>query len=436
MKENFEFPFTPAVRYLLAASIWQMNKCQELAKKIADYYFTNDDEDYIIETFIKIALAIEMIREKYIGHNKEIDRVNFFVNLIGEHAGAKLSCTRRTERRLNNLASVHGIENADFLGAKIKNLHDHIFNTNNLLDYYEKMAKPLNRAIESFNKERELKPATAQVFAELLELRKYGVKTSAFQEGVLAEPGHFWILSPTGYAYRELDQKMANNWQVRKRIELMEKNCLAGINVTAERELTKGSDISYGGFLTGFSVNSFAAFSLKFDGELSGFTSTGEYDLKNTFALRGQSELYELLKANATFRLYDLIVPLIIHQKYELPPFPQSKKFLGLFPSAINFDPKLYLRRIRTIFDKRREITEGLDAEVKAAIINRPNMTKRDHDVICHIRTLPEGYRASEKARRLAKEILNYDLKEGETFVSQHYGKNENNPLPLAKSKH
>jgi len=223
---------------------------------------------------------------------------------------------------------------------------------------------------------------------------------------------------------------------VRKRVELMEKNCLAGVNITAERELTKASDIGYGGLVTGLSVNSYAAFSLNFSGELSGFTSSGETNLRHAFAQRGQSELYELLKANATFRLYDLIVPLIIHQKYELPAFPQRKKFLGLLSPAINFDPKLYLRRIRTIFDKRLEITEGLEAEINAAIIGRPTLTKRDHDVICHIRTLPEGYRASEKAKRLAKEVLNYDLKEGETFVSQHFSDNKKSPLPLAKTKH
>lgn len=435
MKEKFEFPFTPAVRYLLAASIWQMQKCQELAKKISDYYFRSDDDDYIINIFINIALAIDTIREKFIGHNKEIDRVNFFINLIGEHASAKLTGNKRTELKLNTLAAKYETGSTNFIGMKIKNLHGTVHNTNNLLDYYEGISKSLVPSINAFGKERELKPATEQVFSELLSLRTYGVKTSAFQEGILAESGHFWIFSPTGLIYRDLDEEMSNNWQFRKRIELMEKNCLANVVIAPERELAQTGKVSFGGSVTGFTLNSNAAFSINFDGELSSFASIGETNLKEAFAKRGQTELYELLKANATFRLYDLIVPLIIHKKYELPNFPQSKKLLRLFNSPATFDPKLYLRRIRTIFDKRREITDGLEAEISSALINRPTLTKRDHDIICHIRTLPEGYRASQKARRLAKEILNYDLKEGETFVSQHHSK-QNNPIPVAKSKH
>ncbi|MEI6528953.1 MAG: hypothetical protein WCN88_00920 [Candidatus Falkowbacteria bacterium] len=438
MRGNFEFPFAPLVRTLLGADIWLMQKCEDLAKKISDYYFTKKtDEDYLIDTFVKIALAIDSIRNKHIGLNKELDRVNFFVNLIGEHLAYKLSGYKHTEKKLNTLAAKYGDNQADFIGVKLRTLHQHIFNTNNLLDYYESIANNLVPAIESFQKEAVLKPATAQVFTELLELRKYGVKTSAFQEGILAKPGNFWIFSPNDYAYRELAPEFSKQWQVRKRLELMDKNCLAGITISTQRELLKVKDLYTNGVMTSFTVDTSAAFSLKFDGELSGFNTAGVCDLRSSFERRGQSDLYELLKANATFRLYDLIVPIIIHKKYELPSFPESRKFLGLFSTSGNFDPKLYLQRIRTIFDKRLEIRDELQVEINSAMLNSPAINRREHDVICHIRTLPKGYRASAKAIKLAKEILNYDLKEGETFVSQHFGKDiDRSKLHLAISKH
>lgn len=438
MKTNFEFPFAPLVRVLLGSSIWQMQKCEDLAKKISDYYFTkNTDEDYIINTFVQIALAIDSIRNKYVGLNKEGDRVNFFINLIGEHVAYKLSGFNHTEKKLNILASRYKDDEADFIGVKLRTLHHHVSNTNNLLDYYESIAKSLSPAIESFQKETQLKPATAQVFSELLELRKYGVKTSAFQEGVLAKPGNFWIFSPTGYTYRELAPEFTKQWQVRKRLELMDKNCLAEIAISSAREHKRANDFYINGIVTGFSVETSAAFSLNFDGELSGYSCAGVNNLRSSFERRGQAELYELIRANAIFRLYDLIVPIVIHKKYELPSFPQSKKFLGFLPTSANFDPKIYLQRIRTIFDKRIEIRDGLQEEVNSAMVNSPAINRRDHDVICHIRNLPQGYRASAKAIKLAKDILNYELKEGETFVSQHFGKDlDRSKIHLAITKH
>ena len=392
----------------------------------------------IISNFLSVALVVDSIRNQYIGRDKKSNQTNFLMASISEYVAIRLAECTQAETLIRGMANKFEASAKDYIRVKLELLEAKVSGINGLINYYTSIGKNLLPSIELFNKERELKPMVNQVFSELMDLRKYGVKTSAFQEGVLASPSDYWIFSDPAYIL-ELTPEAKDSWQVRKHFEISEQNIIAKVHINSEKTLIRGRNLMLGNSSIGYSMESKATFSMNFAGEIADDTGHIGLSLRTVFVRRGHGELYELLKANTTFRLFDLVTPLTVQKKYEIPAFPGPRRMFGLVPLSSVLDPKLFLRRIRVLFDNRKEIKEELEIEIDESLNSRVSLLRREYGVICHIRKLPEGYKASEKARLAAKQLLNYNLKNGETFVC-NYTKNKgglkSDVLPLAVTKH
>jgi hypothetical protein len=311
--------------------------------------------------------------------------------------------------------------------------------------YYDNIYSDISGNIEIFNQKlgREI-DSVNHVFTELIEMRKYGIKSAAFKENIISEPSDYWIYHSSDIFTSMYDNsKRTTEWQILKKDEMLAQKNLASVSICNKRNLELSRikttlDNGEETFLVG--TNSKAGFSLNFSGELSIMNSVANMDLRQAFNNGGKSDLYEMVRANAIFRLYDLIVPVYVEKAYSVPRFPEKGLVETLFSKNTKFDPMLYLSRIRILFNNLANINKELEIEYEDSVNTRPShVLKREHDVVYHIRKLGNGYQPSERARNLAKEIMNYDLKEGETFVCGHTrgkGGVKSDQLHLAIKKH
>lgn len=441
-----KFIFEILVRNIVFGREWLFQSNEDLAEKISITYFIGKDEDEIIDNYIFVASEISRIRDRIAGRDREIGKVNLFVSLVCEHAAYLIAGNERIEKKLIALTAKElEISGNSYSAIKLKNLMYKVQHANTLLNYFENNYSRLTKSIDVFNDEYLSKGQTTnEVFSELLNLRKYGVKSSAFKEGIVSAPNDYWIYNPADFLLAEYDNTCREiEWQSKKMAAQSAKKRIASITVNDSKSIEL-SPIPYktvNGIEThAISIHCMADFALDYNGELCIPHTHIEKNLRSLFEVRGHLELYELIRANAIFRLYDLIVPAFVNQKYSVPRFSEPNLVQRLIGSTANFNPMLYLKRVRTLFDKLSEIKEGLEREVNESLISKPSQAlKREADIICHIRKLPEGYKASEKARTLAKEVLNYELKVGETFVCNHLrnkGGVKSDELHLAVKKH
>ncbi len=437
------FVYLNLVKQLLTSKSWDNAQCEILSEKIFKTYFLGQsDDELIIKNFINVILAIDDIRNKHIGWNKEIHRTNLFVGIIAEYVATLLSGNERTEKRIAAEIAKFG-PNINFVGMKLTVLLTNVRNINKLLSYYEN--NTIVKNVELFNEKFNLQEkSTNDVMSELLELRQYGVKSSAFKDGIISAPNDYWIYLPADYSYTEL-YSSEFNWQMKRKTQILNKNKVAMVVINKSRIISTSpipnnliDNDQAPTFLGGIDCK--AAFTVNVDGELSNLAGISSVNLRSSFERLNRIELYEMIRANAIFRLYDLVVPTIVHKKYNIPSFPTNNWLSGIIPRFSKFNPKLYLQRIRVLFDNLNEIKRELESEYDTSVKDNPiHVLKREHDVICHVRRLPEGYQASQKARDLAKQILNYELKSGETFVCNHTrnkGGQKADSLPIAVLKH
>ncbi len=407
----------PPEKILEVAELWVKNRLLKY----------RGDKERLLQTFSDIVREICRLKNAQYGIDRKVRITAVFIGIISEKTGSLLlECPRGLEFLA---VRAQQLGRADFIGGYLNTLWSEMKGVIGVIEYFEQLALP-DPILDSFEKSR-LQTVSKHTFDELCTLRKYGIKPCAFAEGTVAQKGHYWLYAPSDIEHSLFNEE-ENIKPLIKDImtlhgQLLQENSIAAIHIGSERKLrvkTKLFDEEEYDITNphAMSYNSLGTFSIGYDGELYHRLAS----LKEIFAKRGKSTLYELVKNHAIFRLYDLIVPLTIQRK--APSFPVPRNIL-VFTQKTDYDPTLYLQRVRVMEENLSQLEGEAEKEFVEALNKHTPTTHQlpEQNVVYHIRKLPSGYKASEKAKQLATTIMKYQLQPGETFVSAST-RNKGNP--------
>ncbi len=293
------------------------------------------------------------------------------------------------------------------------NLHSMATSVMQLRRYAEYTLQPGNALLERVGISlKALGPSVAdvsdEVAAELAEMRRYGVKPSFFQDGMMHRPNEAWVIMPPP--------------------NFVEKSLLALTALSLRSELSdlepKAQIMPDGMEASIFPMRAMLVMTINRDGHLSQGTN-GYAGISTQEILRsaGQEEWYETLRLMQLMRLYDLVVP--IESVATLPTWPQQSPgriLSGLVKKVakLNLTPDLILPRLK-LLQNSHLLHEQLEREVDLAIDDtRERALMHRHDVVDHIRHLPVGKSPTPAARERAREALGIELTDHETYVRPH----------------
>ncbi|MBM3229684.1 hypothetical protein FJZ26_04600 [Candidatus Parvarchaeota archaeon] len=280
---------------------------------------------------------------------------------------------------------------------------------------------------------------SSQLVTEMNELRKFGLKTSYFQDGIMNPSGHVWLfmdpqdiptLNPTSVAESEIKNGTA------ARIFMAQRTSIIGSKLTKiEQEFRPdGSELQRYiafNFTTGLNI------SLGKDGELDCSTGIGILPLREIFEKAGKETEYSLFRLSQIMRLYDLVVPLSIVSK--TPSLPATSIVGDLVPAIARAKkiatPQLLLPRVKFLTEQRPLLASEGELEVEQAAKETEKRTcRRATEVAGFARRLPKNYKVSKQAQKEA-EKAQVPLEEGETFVKKHIRGTGELQVPKAKRR-
>ena len=269
--------------------------------------------------------------------------------------------------------------------------------------------------------------AIANIMGNLNELRRYGVKSSYFQDNKTHAPGETWLF---------MDHLMFKNAapnlfypanpiaaiMLAKKSEILSKksvriDTISGTHLNAFGELIPSVKLN---------IDGRQLWSIDKNGVLDATEGIGLLPVKKIFEDAGKEREYHIIQALHVLRLYDLVVPLsIVSQNPSLRPEKNLASRLidrvAGRPEGI-IEPQIILPRLKTL-DDRKLMEYELEREIELAekdTIERSNREMRRHEVIDHVRRLPAGYHPSQTAIKAAAEI-GIKLGQNETLVKKHY---------------
>ena len=393
-----------------------------LAEKIHGRYLEGIDFMPGVKILLDIATSVNDIKVATIGVKSPADAANFLTHLV------MAMFLRQAEIGANDLARLKELS-SELEAAKtseswywpkvriIHNLAEGIRDTELYAEFVSASLSPLvETALGVFP---DIDQRIREVMAELLNLRKYGVKSCYFQDGILHRADQAWVFAD----FHELESRMNPLYRQ------TEKH-LAAIVLTKRAEIehlrVSRDQINVGSSLllsVGFDFKGMS-WAVDYNGELDISGSTSLISVRDIFRRTGKEPLYELVRMMHVLRLYDLVVPVDVVRK--MPPLPQQKKgvrrLLGKVRPARIAAPELLVPRLRQLETIQRIIAE-LERECEEAdkaTIERAPRELRQHEVVNHIRQLPAGHHPSAKARERARRELGIELRDNETYVCRH----------------
>jgi hypothetical protein len=144
----------------------------------------------------------------------------------------------------------------------------------------------------------------------------------------------------------------------------------------------------------------------------------------------GKGHFYQMIRLGLAIKLFELMVPLEILKKV-----PGAGIVASVRDIVAKMVPKLspirdlFTPRFRVLEDQNA-VLQAMEEELERADQETARRNLRKHEVINHIRRLPQGHHPSPQARHLAMEELGVELAENETYVRKHVrGKDENGEI-------
>ncbi len=437
ISETRGFRFRPHVAGLLRRKNPLPEDIVKTARLVHSGYRKTDRVE-ALKTFLGIALAIDDVKKQTIGFEAPTTVSNLLISYVAGCYANEIDVDSGFLGQIEDFASQLALQidpkekyeyvkggwlipkTVIFQGACRARL-----NAFEVLDMISMQVPSL--AVDGlFKSFSDPKQANDQIFAEISSMRKYGVKTVVFRDGLLNVYGMDWLFSDalmafTGnpatdaFARAAFKGVQAAISVVRKGIRPSEIFSHDNRKYSARSELTL---TTYEGMSTMYLGN---------DGEVGLSTGPGISPLRDLFASRGTTELYEYFRFVQLMRFFDLVVP--VSQVAKMPSLPSAPSTVGkvLEMTGISKKPMDYidilLPRVRLLESHMPEIVSDLRQEVDNSekdTLERVHKQHAEHVVIGFARPLPKGYKVSKRARELAWEESKIILEPGETYVRTH----------------
>jgi len=289
------------------------------------------------------------------------------------------------------------------------------------------------RQLELFDSEMPVSTTTRDLMGEIKSLRKYGVKPSLFQDGMLHASDQAWVLNnPSDFRFDRAYNVIPAETEAL--ILLADRSSVRSLKPEEVRQNLHGTPSP------AYRMNLRATVRITLDGEgeLYCIGSNNLLSVRDVFEDRGAGREYELLRLSQVLRLYDLVVP--IKTVSRLPGLPQQPEGLvgrvkSLFTNPEDELLDLVLPRVKRVENRPEELQNELKQEVeKAAEETEKRRAKREHEVVGHIRQLPDDHSPSQEARERAREELGVELSDNETYVRRH-SRGEGDPVKGHEAK-
>lgn len=279
---------------------------------------------------------------------------------------------------------------------------------------------------------------TRDLIGELLRLRKYGIKPCYFEDGLFHQRGQAWAFMDFG-EIRNL-MSPSRNWFQHDPLAFIGLARVENLKRIGMETVSIRSGEGKMNVLTPtFDGNCYMTLDSR--GELDLSHGCGFLPVRGFFEERGNIFAYECLRLVQVMRLYDLVVPL---ETVKSMPETETRGMIGKLKmiAGILKHKKpfwdLVLPRLHALEDEGK-ITSQIEKEIEEAERETAARSSRElhkHEVICHVRKLPNGKHATDLARERAA-TSGITLQDGETFVKTHTrGKIEGPELPHRAKVH
>ena len=420
------FAFKVNVQMLVRSTAYQPGSLQKLAQNIFDHYMKGKTFEVALQTYIDLCWTIDIVKVATIGVSAPINRSNTLMQAIAMifareayldygQLGSIKELVKSAEDssgltswflpKLSTLRdNVTRAQQADWLAATLS--VDPRFGDGALTLVQESAAEAGRQATEMIH--------------ELAVLRKYGVKSSFFQDGMLHDPLYAWVFMDfhdIGLFFSDWGEfRTSSSLAV---AGLAERSSLTKIGVEP-KESRQGMSWVRGVRL---SFDAQAIMTIDSEGELDVSFGLELMPMRKFFVHRENEALYEFLRYAHALRLYDLVVPLVTVEKMPQPAVPKGtmERLKNLFSRKHLINPDLIVPRLRTL-ENVDDLVRELEIEVEQADKETAERAKRElvrHDVVYHVRRLPKGKHPTMEARERAAEY-GIVLAENETFVRPH----------------
>ncbi|MCX6740313.1 MAG: hypothetical protein NTZ49_03740 [Candidatus Parcubacteria bacterium] len=398
-------------------------QADNFAEKIFQKYLRDKNFKEALQIFLDLAISIDIAKKLTIGPNGSTRNSNFIIQIIAAYFARRISYTEQDLTYLKafsaQLESLETEENWFFaktlvlqeymeriIGARLYIKGLKILNPQLFMELSAKALPDLAQDLEATMK-------------ELTILKRYGIKTSFFQDGVLHGINEVWVFTD----YRDIIAATSFKILEGKPLALVSLATIAAmknpLSLKVREVVTSDSKVT----LAGYELEGFLSWSMDEKAEFDASSGLGLLPVREIFSQAQKSDIYEIFRLTQVMRLYDLIVPLtVVEQMPKLPRVESStlKNIVNRFRTAARpLNPDLLVPRIRTM-ENPRHLIEELEKEVEIAEQETKKRTHCHHEVIDFIRRLPQGYKPSARARALAKEHLGIELADNETYVKKH----------------
>lgn len=419
------FTFKVQVQMLVRSANCSYETLKRLARDIYTRYVKNNDFDRALQSYMDVCYTIDGIKANTIGKAASTNRSNMLMQAVAAYFATEMNKSEKNmttlKSRMDTSASGTGVQT--WFYAKLNSLE----NFAGEVERAEWLASQifvypsLGQSAKDFVEEHAAQAAreATEMVHGLTVLRKYGVKNSFFQDGILHGPSQVWVFMD----HDEL-REMIPDWSS------FIPHQLAFISLSDKDSLTRGigampSEKEVGvsrscGAKTTFGGHVFMA--LDTEGEMDASYGLGLIPVRQFFERRNNVALYEYLRFAQALRLYDLVVPITTVEKMPKPPIAGGvlDRIKNVLKRKHLLNPDLFVPRIRSLENVDLLLRE-LETEIEQA---DADTTKRSreisrHEVIWHIRRLPQGKKPTPEARKRAEEH-GIVLAENETYVRPH----------------
>jgi len=421
------FVFKANVQMFVRSATYQSGSLQRLAQRIFDHYLKGVAFELALQRYIDLCWTIDGVKTATIGVSGPIQRSNTLMQAIAMIFARESYLSEGQLSTIKELVgSLDGVSGLPtwFL-PKLQTLRDNVIRAQEA----DWLASSLSidprfgaKALEYIQeKSSETAKQATEMVHELAVLRKYGVKSSFFQDGMLHDPSDAWVFMD----FHEVGV-LTSDWK-----EFRGSLPLALVALSERSSLTK---IAAEAFDQRRGMSQVHGVHLSFDARISmTLDSEGELDvsssgidlmpLRSFFAYRGNEAYYEVLRYAQALRLYDLVVPLAIVEKMPQPLVPKGtlERIKNILKRKRLINPDLIIPRLRAL-ENVDELVRELEIEIEQADKETAERAKHElarHDVIHHIRRLPKGKHPTMEARERAAEY-GIVLADNETFVKPH----------------
>lgn len=377
--------------------------------------------------FLSVCYAVDDVKVKTIGRAAPTETSNLIQTLAGEHLVARTNWDDSDIRSVDGLAELFGKSGSSldrWAAVKLSMLREAMTQVRDTRAFAEqaRLLKPFAVPAPVIQHFSDVVTGVGQLvrdlMEQLLELRRYGIKSSILDGGGLSREDAALVI----WDFHDFSSGvLPSSSDTIAQIALATS---ASQITTIVPEYVPGGD---GSMIDRILLPFPAAFSWAFkknaEFELGG-TRLGVLPVRSIFKKAGKEWYYECIRLQAVLHLYDLIVPLT--KIRELPASSQLfrsptgiGKILAILKPSKSSVADLILPRVK-LLEARASVESDLQEEVERAEEDTRQRALRKHDVVEHIRKLPRGHRPSPMARHLALQTFGIVLAENETFVRKH----------------